>query len=374
MANGPTIDSLDPLDAFSDQREPSPKEQQEQQSLSAIAEELKVNSWAFRARELVSRVEARHLGFESPLVTPWPLLNQALGGGFWPGVHFLVGGTGTGKSQWAMQLAMAAAMMQTPVLYFALELDELGLFSRAASFLCGATEETQDTSWSEIKWSDFYTGKVKTVPRSVVQKLQQLPVHWVVAPPHGWSYTQMDPSVRALRSLYPAHQGPVLVVLDFLQLVASDSGYGREDLRERISRAAYQARALAREQDAIVIVLSSTARDNYERTRVEPAKGKYSKENYDDSSSTAEMKRPHLSDLVGLGKESGDVEYAADSVLVFCPEHVPEQRLKQSMKRVHLAIAKLRAGAPSWVTFVFNGTRFDQAEQESNGQKIDVEL
>lgn len=192
----------------------------------------------------------------------------------------------------------------------------------------------------------------------------------------------LDPSVKSVRALYPQYQGPVLVVLDFLQLVASDPDHGREDLRERVSRAAYQARAIAREQDAIVIVLSSTARDNYEKTRVEPVKTKSA---YPESASGLELKRPHLSDLVGLGKESGDVEYAADSVLVFCPEHYPNEppdRSVRSARRIHLAIAKLRAGAPSWVTFTFNGTRFDLANDGPNEQdaqdivqkRVDVEF
>jgi replicative DNA helicase len=41
-----------------------------------------------------------------PIATPWQTMNTALGGGLLPGVHFLIGGTGSGKTQWALQVAL----------------------------------------------------------------------------------------------------------------------------------------------------------------------------------------------------------------------------------------------------------------------------
>ena len=67
--------------------------------------------------------------------------------------------------------------------------------------------------------------------------------------------------------------------------------------------------------------------------------------------------RAALHELVGLGKESGDVEYSADGVLVLCRE--PWEASKpQGGKVVHLAVAKLRAGEGSWCALRFDGTVF----------------
>lgn len=361
----PSADTLSALGAFSRPREPAPPSAPEASAETSpepgaepakpepppVSEELRKelggNTWGARAKDLAARLGRRVSGEEHPIKTPWLPLDEAMGGGLWSGMHFLVGGTGTGKSQWAMQCAVHAAAHKVPVLYIALELDELGLFARAVSFVSAAND-----TW--LPWSKLYTGR-ESVPDYAVEALEALPFHWVVAPPHGWPYSALEPSVRALRALHPEHTGTVLVVLDFLQLVA---GAPREDLRERIGKAAYQARAVARDLDAAVLVLSSTARQNYNQARVvgaeEDEDGKLR-----DSKGRFAPDLPNPVELVGLGKESGDVEYAADSVLVLCPQTYPEgEAPPPEGKRVHLAIAKLRAGVPSWVTFGFNGTWF----------------
>jgi hypothetical protein len=65
----------------------------------------------------LERLRDRHSGVERPVETPWPKLNEALGGGFWPGCYFLAGGTGSGKSLLALQIGRHAARNGTPVLY-----------------------------------------------------------------------------------------------------------------------------------------------------------------------------------------------------------------------------------------------------------------
>ena len=57
----------------------------------------------------LARIEARRSKRERPVATPWNGVNEALGGGLWPGFYVLVGGTGAGKSQWALQLGLHAA-------------------------------------------------------------------------------------------------------------------------------------------------------------------------------------------------------------------------------------------------------------------------
>jgi len=335
----------------------------------AMRAALAANTWGAKApdgrtvaQHMGDRVRARAEGRERAVATPWESVNAALGGGLWPGFHVVVGATGAGKSQWALQVAVHAAKAEgVPCLYLALELDGFGLYCRAASLVSWGRVQDETGKPCAPSWSALYTGKA-SAPGFVAAELAALPLHWCEAPPHGFPYDALAPSVEALRAQYPNHAGPVVVVVDFLQLVSSPDG-AREDLRERIGRAAYACRAIARELNAVVIALSSTARRPPEKHNPLTV----------DRDDDGAYRRANLHDLVGLGKESGDVEYSADSVMVLCRETWPEgEAPPKGGRRVHLAIAKLRAGEGSWCVLAFQGgTRFvdapDDAADEGEG-------
>lgn len=378
-ANG--AHGVDPLDAFSVQRGPAivglngatvdaaPTSDDEgadaaSQRTATFVAELRANAWSEQGKALAARVQARADGHEAPVPTPWESVNDAMGGGLWPGMYVLVGATGSGKSQWAMQTAMCAAREHSiPVLLLSLELDALGVFARGASFVTATAVDDSGNALPHVMWSTFYTGghhrdaarrdvfrtNIRAALPHAVAAMESLPVHWYEAPPHGMPHTDLRARCAALRALYPEHTGPVLVVLDFLQLVAGEDA--REDSVTRVSRAAYQCRAIARELNAVVLVLSSTARNGGE------ALGAYGKAL---AEARAKDKRPpYPGELVGLGKESGDVEYSADGVLVLVREARDLDAAKpKGGDPVHMAVAKLRAGAPTWCELRFNGTRF----------------
>lgn len=362
IVKAPSIAKVSPVEAPQGAERP-PVETPPPDPAAATRAALAANSWgaptpdgATVAHQLAARVEARRSGRERAVATPWASVNEALGGGVWPGFHVIVGATGAGKSQLALQLAVhgARGAEHIPALYVALELDAFGLFCRTAALVSRGRVRDAEGKPAAPAWSDLYTGKAE-LPPFVVGELGALPFHWCEAPPHGFSYEQLAPAVEALRAQYPAHTGPVTVVLDFLQLVSSPDGT-REDLRERIGRAAYACRALARDCNAVVIALSSTAR--------RPPGDKTLSVEVNDK---GEYARAVLNDLVGLGKESGDVEYSADSVMVLCRESWPEgEPPPKGGRRVHLAVAKLRAGTPAWAVLAFDGTRFIDAPADAS--------
>lgn len=308
-------------------------------------------------------VERRRRGDDKPVATPWESVNAQLGGGFWPGLHVIVGSTGSGKSQFAMQTAMHAATEHgTPALYVSLELDALGLRCRAAALVMRAQydrHEGPNRPTFPPPWSAFYTGRAG-IPAAVSAELSRLPFHWLEPPPRrGFSYDAIVPHVEALRARYEAggyaRTAPVVVVVDFLQLVAAPEGV-REDTRERVSGAAYACREVARTCNAVVLALSSTARAP--GNKGDPLAFK--------AGVTAE-ERFAPGDLVGTGKESGDVEYSADSVLVLCREAWPAPEKNEAPSpprggtRTHVAVAKLRAGRSSWSVLAFDGSTFRPA-------------
>ena len=295
--------------------------------------------------EAVRRMTARADGREKPVPLPWRNVATALGGGLWPGLTVLVGNTGEGKTQFALQTALHAAEQGVPTVYIGLELGRVDLVARLVGLR------------SQRRWSSLYLGELREgetaddraeLLEAHAAKLADLPLYLEVGPPAGWDYQQLAPLSRAVRSQQPADGGqprrPFLVILDFLQLVAGPE----RELRERIGRAAYFGRAIARDLDAAVLLLSSTSRENARRIN-EAAKG--------------ELTTATAAALVDLGKESGEVEYAADCGLVLVRE---EFNPKGSPYRV--AVPKLRAGGPAWVEggLTFDGGRFTGAGTQRN--------
>ena len=315
----------------------------------------------------LARMRARARDEERPLPLPWPCATDALAGGLWPGLHVLVGNTGTGKSQFALQTALHAAWQGIPVLYVGLELGRVDLVARLVGLV------------SHRRWSRLYLGRDAAGRPSVAEldqveerhaedlgTLARIPFHLDMCPPMGWSYTELYRKAQAMRDAYPEELGldgtprtgsrPFLVVLDFLQLVASPDGV-REELRERIGRAAYAGRAVARDLDAAVLLVSSTSRENYAALDGASGTGK----------DKVEPAKTPAYRLVGLGKESGEVEYAADTVLVFFrdADKTPSETLTGRWTTMQIAVAKSRAQGESlaatkgWLTLRFNGGWFE---------------
>lgn len=293
----------------------------------------------------LDRMAARADQREHPIPLPWSSVSDALGGGLWPGLYVLVGNTGCGKSQWALQAAVEAARRGTPVLYIGLELGRVDLVARLLGLLTARR-------WSRLFLGNGENarGEIATVRESdAARELAELPFHLELGAPMGWSYPELLTRARAMRELYPEPDGPgsrpFLVVLDFLQIVSSPAD-AREEQRERIGRAAYTARAVARELDAAVLLVSSTARDNY--AVMEGAKDGKKSPGLGEGSPTR---------LVGMGKESGEVEYAADAVLVLARE---AWEAGKPPPPTWLAVAKGRAVVPGWVELSFDGGRFTE--------------
>lgn len=286
------------------------------------------------------RIKKRAGGAEKPIALPgaWSELSDKLGGGLWPGLYVLVGNTGSGKTGFALQAALNAAKQGTPTLYVGLELDELQVTCRLLGQITG------------IHWSDLYLGRLggglfeKTDTRSKldrgIDELRKLPFSLQMAPPNGWHYKNLATAAKSVRE----EGKPLFVVLDFLQVIG---GEDREDTRTRISRAAYAGRQVARELDAAVLMLSSTARTNYADLT---GTGK----------DNAALGDGDPGRLIGLGKESGDVEYSADAVLV----------LARDSNESWCAIAKRRTGEPAWVRMVFDGKQGTFKTTRADGREV----
>jgi replicative DNA helicase len=332
--------------------------------------------------EALRRAQARRDGSESPIPLPWNDMLEQFGGGLWPGVHVLVGGTGTGKTAWALQVALHAVKNGHPVGYVGLELEDMQIALRLLA------EEAR------VPWSALYLGRQDppdaiTKAHAVKAQLASLPFYVEMGRPGGWPISELGAFIERMRAAHPEPRGagslPMLLILDFLQIVGDETtADGRAmglDLRERIGRAAYFARDAARRHNVAVVLISSTARANYsvlasgskddaglgvattmegtrrgEWTHVKPGEGGVAKDSEGRPIVRRTVANPDV--LVGLGKESGEIEYSADSVTVAVRS---AEKIDGSSSFLFIT-AKGRATGPAWTELRFNGHRFAEAQ------------
>jgi len=310
------------------------------------------------ADEALATMLRRQRGEERPVATPWAGVNRALQGGLWPGFYTLTSASGVGKTQWALQVAIEAASGELavaieverlrgkgdpratprPIFYIALELGAVDMVARALGLL-------EAMAGQRVMWSDLAFGRHPEIAAIFERNrvaLRTLPLFFEVAPPRGWDSDRLE---------VLAKENPRLVVLDYLQLIGR---LPREDVREAMGRVAYQARAMARDHDCVVLALSSTARMNYGATN--GAAGPESSGRRRDEGDAGPGKGDP-SRFIGLGKESGDIEFAADGVFALINEPRAEG---ERFRATHLAIAKQRGASSGWVELRFDGSRFDE--------------
>jgi len=319
--------------------------------------------------DAVALMENRATGRSKPISTGWAGMDAALNGGIWPGLlYVLAAASGVGKTQWALQIALRALLTGVPTLYLGLELGKVDVAVRLMTLLhqqkAAAAHKPRPSPWS-----DYYWGKPTEADRTALYKLQpelsRLPVKLEVAPSKGWSADLLLPTVRRLREKYPETDGigtrPILVVLDYLQVVAATPG-DHAELRERIGQAAYAGRAVARDLGVAVILLSSVSRDSA-ITLSEDAKVRSGENVYVGSGTKRTLKKRQDDPRAWLqvAKEAGEIEFATDAFIAMGPGKrfdYDKDTGESAHTEMHLAIAKQRAGIEAWVKLKFDGGGF----------------
>lgn len=310
----------------------------------------------------LTRVKRRADGREKPIALPWAVLAEHYGGGLWPGLHVLNKGTGVGGTQLGLQIMTYAAKNAVPGLYIGLELGEIDLALRVLG------EE------AHVPWSHLWTGKAgpALVERVIAAApaLQDLPVHYEVARPHGFAPSAIRAAVEGMRAAYPETDGPgsrpLLVVVDFLQLIGDELG-DEQDLRVRIGRASYALRDLANRLGVAVLCISSVARERYKLlNELHTAAGLTW--NTDDAGYPTDRRIANTDAIVGAGKESGELEYSADSVTLLA--RVPETWNGRGCDVV-VATAKGRATGAMWSPLHFTGFRYEECS-DRGGRMVDA--
>ena len=306
------------------------------------------------ALRLDERLRLQSEGRIKPIPTPWRSVTEGLGGGLSPGLVLLGGRTGCGKTQFGLQCVLMALRKGVRVVYLSVEIEAEQVLVRLIALML-------DVPWSSL-WNlgpgdekpDRFAEARAWLEAQTLLLIEEDPKH----------FSEKDAAVLAttIRERWPdapRYGNPVLVVVDYIQLMGDADARG-SDSRTEVANAAYGLRTLAREHNLTVLAISSTARHNYKELLFDLRSPKTSGARK--KSDGAEDQRPtHPTEtnptrLVGLGKESGDTEYAANAVLVLV--QVLQDGDTPTSREVCLAIAKRRAGPPGWVRLHFNGSQF----------------
>ncbi len=238
----------------------------------------------------------------SALYDPW--------GSWWPGrLVVLVGGTGRGKSSWALQAAEAAASDGHPVVYMSAEMDTDELVARLVALRARSPAQGYGfgPAWADVEM--YRQGRAVEVATELL--MAECPSLYLWAPPLAERGGACLASMARAVSAAHAGRSPFIVV-DYVQRMIPPGG-GDAGLRSEVSRLSGELRALSRAEGdwpgAAILALSTTARAHYALF---------------DSCRTLEValegglkggKDVPPVDLVGLGKESGELEADAPAVL-----------------------------------------------------------
>jgi len=238
-----------------------------------------------------------------------------------------------GKTAFAMNIAENVAIDgNKPVAVFSLEMSSQQLVQR---LLCSRARV------NSRKLRDGFTNKSYLASLSATANILSKAKIFVDDTP-GLSILELRAKARRLRN----REKIELIVIDYLQLLRSNSKRGQDNRQIEIQEISYGIKALAKELKIPVIVLAQLNRNPEQRTG--DGKG-----------------RPRLSDL----RESGTIEQDADVVGLLVREKYyaeDDDAKKEAAGKATLIIAKQRNGPTGDIglTFLEEFTRFEERAED----------
>ncbi len=234
----------------------------------------------------------------------FPNLNKKLGRLRRQTLNILAARPAMGKSAFALNLALNVALKGKTVAIFSLEMSKnevgLRLLSSASTIATNKIKEAIDTASPDAN-------KV----RDAVQVLATANIYI------DDSASTSPADIRAKCNKLMAQAGLDLVVIDYLQLIGSDSS--NQNRQQEISEISRALKIMARDLNVPVIALSQLSRGVEMR----------------------ENKRPMLSDL----RESGAIEQDADAVMfLYRDSYYNNEELPPNPDEAELILAKNRQG------------------------------
>lgn len=317
--------------------------------------------WSELRKKGAKTLKDRRDGKEKPISLPWGNLSSALNGGLWPGeLTVLVGGSGSGKTQLALQASLHAAKQGVPVYYIAAELVTAAITARVESLDICTLEEARK---GPVHFSDLLYGREEMPP--VRKEMEDLPLYVITrdGDPKSrehWTSSNLERTVKTLRDENP--KGPILFVIDYLQQIPGSGAEATLEERRLLKAISNNIVSAVRSHNVTALGLSTTARSNYAELKSD---SKSSRPGKSESFGEGNAER-----YQGTGKESGDIEASVDTLLVLgygSPS-------KEDARRI-IGIAKSRNGpAGGWVHLSYDGSVFREPEEEKRQTSTEKEV
>jgi len=248
---------------------------------------------------------------------------------------------GGGKTSWAVNVAVHAAMRKIPVLIFSLEMSKYELMERML-----AAEARIDSGKIKRGFLEYSDWKNKIHPAS--KSLAEAPI--LIDDSSAISIMEIRAKARRFRGdirYFPPQapdangriQPPLgLIVVDYLQLAKGSAGKRDENRQQEIAEISRGLKSLAKDLKVPIIAVSQLNRE------VEKREGK-----------------PKLSDL----RESGAIEQDADMILFIHREDMGDTNPGPTSTS-EIIVGKHRNGATGSVkvTFIREYTKFENYAEE----------
>ena len=224
--------------------------------------------------DVTMRNEAKTSGRNFGPVTPWPEMTKEYGGAIPAGMHVVMGGSGVGKTAYALQLA---ACCECPALYVSCEMGRVELFRRLVA-------RTTSTFLGRLKDGDLTAAQARTLAARAAATARQMAIVDATQIPASRAFIQ-----RSAVALRERHSAPfVLVVIDSMHSWA-ESHAGVTDEREAVAQACREMRTLASVLEGPVMAIAETSRAS---SNLKPG-----------------------DDRIGSGAGSRKIEFGSESVL-----------------------------------------------------------
>ena len=235
-----------------------------------------------------------------------------------------------GKTSFCLSIALNAAVQgKHPTAFFSLEMSKQQLAQR---MLCGEARVNMHLLRSgKLPKRDYPKLSFAAGP------LSEAPLYIDDTP--GISVLELRAKARRLKAQYNLE----LVIVDYLQLMGSSGAV--ESRQQEISQISRSLKAVAKELDVPLIVLSQLSRAPEQRT------GNH---------------RPQLSDL----RESGAIEQDADVVMFIYRDELYNKDLPEEEKgKAEIIVGKQRNGpiGSTYLAFLKDYARFDNLSQRVEG-------
>lgn len=258
---------------------------------------------------------------ERPPIRTYPTgltdLDRLLGGGLSTRQLMVLGAPpGDGKSALAVTLSLTLEAT-LPVLYVSTELEAEEIVARVAAQVLG------------VSWRDIVRGRVDQMRVRAALHSKRIYVVGCDVLPRG------DDALRAVvasaQAIAAAEGVPPFVIVDYMQDLAR--GGDEKSLRSRVGEIATMLRAMSQVLDCPLLAVCSVSRSYYGKAKSEGARGS------DDATA-----------YLAAMKESGDVDYAAATVLFLDVEPPVD-----GVRLARIAVAKARHGEIGFAGARFHG-------------------